>query len=177
MTTGRAASCTVGAILLFALAGCGGPRAAGPSAERDEQASSLTQPQSTARAFDENALPASGRVALGYTMAARSWTPVNYRAQQRQRLRLSTGSLRRALEGAPPTRGQIAAYHADDARLEATALAAISLLQTTTQARYRLTLDERSVAAGQTIQQRVTYLLELQRRGGRWLVAAFTIEP
>lgn len=167
----------IGVVLLLARAGCAGPRAAGPSAERDDQATGPTQRQSAAPAVDEIALPAAGRVALRYAVAARSWTPATYRAQHREQLRLSSGSLRRALEQAPPTGEQIAVYRADDARLEATALAATRLLQTRTQARYRLVLDERSVAAGQTAQERATYLLELQRRSGHWLVAAFTVEP
>jgi hypothetical protein len=100
-----------------------------------------------------------------------------YEAQYRRRLRLSTGSLRRALKRAPPTREQIAGYRTDQARLDAAALAVTSLLQTSSQARYRIVLDERSIAAGQAVEQRASYLVDLQRHGGRWLVAAFTVQP
>lgn len=90
---------------------------------------------------------------------------------------MSTGSLRAALEQAPPTREQIAGYRADDARMASTAVAAAGLLQTPTQARYRVVLDERSAAVGPTVEERIAYLIELQRRGGRWLVTAFTVTP
>ncbi|MDQ3677209.1 MAG: hypothetical protein M3401_10470 [Actinomycetota bacterium] len=173
MTT-RQAVVAVGTVLLLALTGCG-PRAAGPSADGDKHPGSTTQAPSTA--IDERGLPAAGRAALQYTLAARSWTASNHRAHYREQLALSTGSLRRALRRAPPTREQIAAYRADAARLEATALSATSLLDSPTQSRYRFVLDERSVAAGQTVQEHTTYLIELHRRGGHWLVTAFTVQP
>jgi len=175
MTT-RQGVAAVGAVLLLALTGCG-PRAAGPSADGDKHPRSTTQAAPTAGDVDERALPAAGRAALQYTLAARSWTASSYRAHYREQLALSTGSLRRALQQAPPTREQLAGYRADDASLEATALSATSLLDSPTQARYRLVLDERSVAAGQTVQEHATYLIELHHRGGHWLVSAFTVQP
>jgi len=92
-------------------------------------------------------------------------------------LLLSTGTLRSALNRAPPTRDQLARYRADKAHVEATAVSATSLLESATQARYGLMLDESSVAAGQTVRARATYVVELRRAGGRWLVTAFTIQP
>lgn len=176
MSTRRAARWMVGA-LLFTLAGCGGPRPAGPSAERDDPLALPKQPRPASPAVDATSLPAAGRVALRYTMAARSWTPANYRAQHRRQLDLSTGPLHRALQQAAPTRAQTAAYRADGARLEATLVAAAGLLQAPTQARYRFALDERSVAADETVRQRASYLVELRRHRGRWSVTAFTVEP
>jgi len=165
----------VGLVAGLALGGCG-PRSAGPSAERHDRATSTTQPKPAA-ASDQNALAAAGRVAVRYALAARSWTPASYRAQYRRQLRLSTGSLRAAVHRGAPTRDQLAAYDEDGAQVEATAVAASRLLQTTTQSRYVIVLDERSVAASQTGRGRFTYLVELQRRGDAWLVTAFSIRP
>lgn len=175
--TGQQAACgVVGAVLSVALAGCG-PRAAGPSAERDSQTRARTPAQASAPAYDATTLPPAGRIALAYTLAARSWTPSDYLAHYIFRMRLSTGALRRSLKQTPPTREQVAAYRADHARLASTALAVDSLLLARTQARYRIMVDERSIAAGQTVRARAAYSVELQRRGGRWYVAGFSVEP
>lgn len=164
-------------IVLLASAGCGGPRAAGPAAERPTQTSTPTRAEPDPPTLEAGALPAPGRVALRYAAAARSWTPETYRAQYRRQLLLSTGTLRSALKRAPPTRAQLAGYRADKAFVEATAISATSLLGSATQARYVLVLDERSVAAGQGVRARSVYLVELRRQGGRWLVTAFTTQP
>ena len=167
----------VGAVVLLALAGCGGPRSAGPSAERDDQATSTPRPQPTMTTVDQNALSAAGRVAVRYALAARSWTPASYRAQYRRQLRLSTGSLRSALLGTAPTRQLLAAHRDEGARVDATVVEAARLLQTPTQPRYAIVLDERSAAAGQNVRERFTYIVELKRRGGAWLVTAFSVSP
>ena len=177
MNTRRAA--LIGAVALLALAGCGS-RSAGPSAERADQPTSTTQTQPAAATvldLDRTALPAAGRVAVRYASAARSWTPTNYRTQYRRQLHLSSGSLRRALLDAAPTREQFAAYRADSTRLDATVVAATGLVESSTQARYELVLDERSAAAGQTVHQRAAYVIELQRSGGAWRVTAFSVQP
>jgi hypothetical protein len=110
-------------------------------------------------------------------MAARSWTPTSYRAQYRRQLGLSTGPLHSALEASAPTPDQLAAYQADSVRLDATVLAAIPRVVSRSQARYELVLDERSSAAGQSAHQRAVYLVDVQRRGAAWRVAAFSIQP
>lgn len=167
-----------GSIVLLASTGCGGPRAAGPAAERPTQTSTTARSEPDPPTLEPGALRARGRLALRYAEAARSWTPETYRAQYRRQLLLSTGTLRRALMRSPPTRAQLAGYRVDKkAFVETTAISATSLLESATQARYRLMLDESSVAAGQTIRTRATYLVELRREGGRWLVTAFTIQP
>ena len=172
--TAREAS--VVAVLTIALTSCGGPRSAGPSADADHQTTGPTQTL-PASALDETALPAAGRVALRYTLAARSWTASTYRAKYGRRLLLSAGPLRRALEQTRPTRKQIASYRAEDARLDANPLEATRLLGSPTQTRYRIALVERSRAAGEVVRQRATYLVELRRLRGRWFVARFTVEP
>lgn len=164
-------------LLALGLTGCGGPRPAGPSTQRDEPTSVVPQPRIARHAVDEAALPEPGSIALRYALAARSWTASSYRAQHRRQVRLAGGELRRALEDAAPTRRQIAGYRADHARLEARALAVSGGLRSSTQAEYRITLDERSTAAGRMARQRATYLTELHRRSGRWLVVTFTAEP
>jgi len=121
--------------------------------------------------------PIAARVATRFAAAARSWTPASYWSRYREQLRLSTGSFRSALRRAPPSREQIAAYRADRAHSEATVVAASRLVQTASQARYELVLDERSVAAGQTVAVRSTYGVELRQLGGRWRVAAFSVLP
>lgn len=174
MITGRAGRMVCAATLL-ALTGCG-PRAAGPSAERDQPAARTTQ-EPRAGADTGSSLPAAGRVAVRYVLAARSWTPDTYRVQHRWQVLLSTGSLRDELERVAPTRRQIAAYQEERAHVDASLIATTRLLQTPTGARYAIVLDERSVADGQTVRQRGRYLVELQRPKGAWRVAGFSVQP
>lgn len=162
------------AVLLLMLAGCGA-RAAGPSAGHGDLESGTQQRPSTT--VDPSAATPSGRVATRFALATRSWTPVNYRSRYREQLRLSTGSLHRALRRGAPTRPQLAAYRADRAHSEATVVAAKRLVKTSSLARYELVLDERIVAAGQTVEARSTYGVELQGRHGHWRVVAFSVLP
>lgn len=159
------------------LVGCGGPRAAGPSAELNGESSPISQAHPIARGVDGTKLPPAGRVALCYVRAARSWTPATYNSHHRDQVRLSTGAQRAALERAVPDNEQINAYRADGARMESTVTATQAVLQAPTQSRYRIVLDERSVAAGETVRARATYVVDLRRVAGRWLVVAFTVEP
>ncbi|HWC25134.1 MAG TPA: hypothetical protein VG474_01000 [Solirubrobacteraceae bacterium] len=163
-------------VLLLALAGCG-PRAAGPSSQRAEQPTTVSEAEPAVAGVDEGALPAAGRAALRYALAARTWTASSREAQHRRQLALSAGPLRRGLQQAAPTREQLARYRADDAEATATPIAVTSLLESATQARFTVLLDERSSAAEQTAEQRAGYLVELRRHNGRWLVSAFTIQP
>jgi hypothetical protein len=162
--------------MVLALAGCG-PRSAGPSAERDARTSSTAHPPPTTITVDQHALSAAGRVAVRYALAARSWTPASYRAQHRRQLRLSTGSLRSALQRTAPTREQLAAYRDEVAHVDATLVKVARLLRTPTQSRYAIVLDERSAAAGQNVRERFAYVVELKRRDGAWLVTAFSVQP
>lgn len=175
MIAGRSSS-VAGALLVLALSGCG-PRAAGPSTERAEQMSAVPRTRDPARIVDKAALPDPARVALRYSLAARSWTPSRYQAKHRRQVQLSSGDLRRALEGIAPTRAQIAGYRADRARLDARVLAVTGERRSSTQATYVIALDESSTAGGRTERQRATYLVELRRDSGRWLVATFTAQP
>lgn len=175
MIAGRSSS-VAGALLVLALSGCGGRRAAGPSTERAEQMSVVPRTRDSARIVDEAALPDPGRVALRYALAARSWTPSSYQAKHRRQVQLSSGDLRRSLEDIAPTRAQIAGYRADRARLDARVLAVTGEHRSSTQATYTITLDERSIAVGRTERQRATYLVELRHDSGRWLVATFTAQ-
>jgi hypothetical protein len=175
----RRTALMIGAAALLALPGCG-PRSAGPSSQRgDDWASrSLAQPAAaTVLDIDLGALPLPGRIAVRYARAARSWTADSYRAQYRRQMRLSTGSLRSALQDAAPTREQLAAYRESNARMDATVVAATRLVESPTQASYELVLDERSAAAGETVQQRTAYIVELQQRSGAWRVTAFSVQP
>lgn len=179
MTTGgwiASLVCVLALIALIALAGCG-PRAAGPSAQRAEQTTTASQPRPSVPDVDEAALTAAGRAALDYALTARTWTPSSYASQYRRQLALSAGQLRRALQQAAPTRAQLTEHRGDDAKASATAIAVTSLLEATTQARFMVLLAERSSAAGQTVEQRARYLVELRRHDGRWRVVAFTIQP
>jgi hypothetical protein len=175
VTSGRV-SIAVGAVLLVALPGCG-PRPTGPLAGRPDRASITTSPRRTSSTVDRGALSAAGRVATRYALAARSWTPASYGTHYREQLRLSAGSFRAALLRAAPTREQLAAYRADGARVNAKLVAATELQRTPTLARYQLVLDERSVAAGQSVTGRSTYIVELQRGGGGWRAVAFSVQP
>jgi len=169
----------IGAVALLALGGCG-PRSAGPSSQRDDGPASPTRAQPAAATvldIDPAALPLPGRIAVRYARAARSWTPNSYRAQYRRQLRLSTGSLRSALQDAAPTRKQLAAYRATHARMDATVAVVTRLVEAPTQASYELVLDERSAAAGQIVRQRTAYVVELQQRSGAWRVTAFSVQP
>lgn len=175
----RRACLAISAVALFALAACG-PRSAGPSAEREDQPTSETRTQpiaTTGLGVDRSALSDAGRVAVRYASAARSWSPDRYRAQYGEQLRLATGSLRSALRDAAPTPEQLASYRADGAGIDARVVAATRVVESPTQARYRLVLDERSAAAGQTVHERTAYLVELQQGGGAWRVTAFGVKP
>jgi hypothetical protein len=163
-------------VLVLTLTGCG-PRAAGPSAEHDGSTKDAALPAPPSTGADRSAMTPAVRVATRFALAARSWAPASYWARYREQLRLSTGSLRRALRRAAPTDEQIAAYRADRAHSEATVVATSGLVQTASQARCELVLDERSVAAGQTVAARSTYGVELRQLGGRWRVAAFSVRP
>jgi len=174
--TTRGVVLKIGTVMVLALAGCG-PRSAGPSAERDARTSSTAHPPPTTITVDQHALSAAGRVAVRYALAARSWTPASHRAQHRRQLRLSTGSLRSALQRTAPTREQLAAYRDEGAHVDATLVEATRLLQTRTQSRYAIALDERSTAAGQNVRERFAYIVELKRRDGAWLVTAFSVQP
>ena len=166
----------VACALMIAFTGCA-PRAADPSAQRGEQSPITDEPAPTVATLDEGSLTAAGRVALRYALAARTWTATTYEAQYRRQLALSGGPLRRELKRAPPTHRQLAGYRTDDATAAATAIAITPLLDTATQARYEVVLEERSSASGQTVGQRARYLVELRRDPGGWLVTAFTIQP
>ncbi len=61
--------------------------------------------------------------------------------------------------------------------MDATVVAVTRLVESPTQARYELVLDERSAAAGQIVHQRTAYVVELQQRGGAWRVTAFSVQP
>jgi hypothetical protein len=174
----RRAALMIGAVALLALAGCG-PRSAGPSSQRDDEPTSATLAQpavAPALDIDPAALALPGRVAMRYAIAARSWTADSYRAQYRRQLRLSTGSLRSALHDAAPLREQLAAYREANARMDATVVAVTRLVESSTQARYELVLDERSAAVGQIVRQRTAYFVELQPRSGAWRVTAFSVQ-
>ena len=168
----------IGAAALLALPGCG-PRSAGPSSQRDDEpaGSSLAQPTAaTVLDIDPAALTLPGRIAVRYARAARSWTPDSYRVQYRRQLRLSTGPLRSAHDAAP--RGeQLAEYREANARMDATVVAVTRLVESPTQASYKLVLDERSAAVGQIVHQRTAYVLGLQQRSGAWRVTAFSVQP
>lgn len=175
----RRAALMIGAVALLALAGCG-PRSAGPSSQRDDEATRPTRAQpdaATVLDIDPVALTLPGRFAVRYARAARSWTADSYRAQYRRQLRLSTRSLRSALQDAAPTREQLAAYREANARMDATVVAVTRLVESPTQASYELVLDERSAAAGQIVHQRTAYVVELQQRSGAWRVTAFSVQP
>ena len=169
----------IGAVALLALAGCGS-RSAGPSSQWDDEPTgpSLAQPAAEPVIdIGPAALTLPGRVAMRYAIAARSWTPNSYAAQYRRQLRLSTRSLRGALQDAAPTRQQLEAYRAANARMDATVVAVTRLVESRTQASYELVLDERSAAAGQVVHQRTAYIVELQQRGGAWRVTTFSVQP
>ena len=169
----------VGAVALLALPGCG-PRSAGPSSQRDDEPAGPSRAQPAAATvldIDPAARTLPGRIAVRYATVARSWTPDSYRAQYRRQLRLSTGSLRRALHDAAPTREQLAAHRVANARMDATVIAATRLVESPTQASYELVLAERSAAAGQIVHQRTAYTVELQQRSGVWRVTAFSVQP
>ena len=165
-----------GAVALLALAGCG-PRSAGPFADRDGRTTSTIQPQPTTTTIDQTALTAAGGVAARYALAARSWTPASYRAQYRRQLRLSTGQLRSALRRGAASPEQLAAYRDEGAHVDVKGVEVDRLLETRMQARFVVVLDERTVAAGQDVRERFTYIVELQRRDGAWLVTAFSVQP
>lgn len=160
-----AATCMTACVV----ASCGG--------DGDDQAPPTPPPRTVATTPPAPPLSAPGRVARQYAIASRTWTPSTYRAQYRKQLRLTTGPLREAVLLSRPRTEQIAAYRADRASASADVTDVQRVSETTRRARYRVTLNETTVAGGQTVRQHSTYVAELEHRDGRWLVSTFTVEP
>ena len=151
--------------------GCG-PRSAGPSSERANPQTTKTE---TAASTGKLSAPAA--LAVQYALAARSWTPQTYRSQYETQLRLAVGRLRSELERVAPTAAQIAGLRRDRARATATVANVRTLLESDLGAEYSIVLEERNVAAGQSVSGQTTNLVALARRGGQWRVVGFTIQP
>lgn len=169
-------------LLCIALAGCG--RSAGgdidestfstPTAPASAPTTATTPSTSPGPA---DPLAAAGKAATRYALAARSWTPDTYHAQYRTQVQMAVGRLRSALLRSAPTAGQIRQYRDDDASLTAQVLSLKPTLQSSTHTSFVVRLFERSVAAGQNVSSEANYAIELVRRGARWRVQAFSVQP
>ena len=95
----------------------------------------------------------------------------DYAATVRSRRAIATGRLGRALRA--PRSSEISALRADDVHR----LGAVSRMRiagaTNAHARWLITVDELKVQKGQRTRQLVTYSVDLEHVGSRWLVSGF----
>lgn len=117
-------------------------------------------------------------LARRYALAARNWTPASYRASWQTQTRLAAGRYRRELSASRPTRRELAALRADRAWASAKVLGAERNPEVRPpNARVLVTLDETTVAAGQTVHGGTVNEVRLRSHGGRWRVVGWTVIP
>jgi hypothetical protein len=117
-------------------------------------------------------------VAARYALAARNWTATTYTASWREQTRLAGGHYRRELEAKRPRPVELHALRVDRARSNATLVRAQrDARMPEPEARVLVTLNETTIAAGQTIRGPTVNQVDLRRRAGRWRVVGFTVLP
>lgn len=117
-------------------------------------------------------------VAAAYALAARAWTPASYRASWERQIALAGGRYGRELQAQRPGPAEIGALRADHARSEARLVDVRRDPDVPPPAaRVLVTLEEKTVAAGQTIAGPTVNEVGLRRAAGRWRVVAFTVVP
>jgi hypothetical protein len=117
-------------------------------------------------------------LAARYALAARNWTAATYTASWREQTALAGGRYRRELEAKRPRPLELRALREDHARSKAALVRAQRDPRVREpDARVVTTLDETTIAAGQTIRGPTVNQVELRRRAGRWRVVGFTVLP
>jgi hypothetical protein len=126
-------------------------------------------------------IPASDpllELAARYALAARNWTPASYSESWERQIALAGGWYRRELEARRPGPGELRALREDRAGSKAELVQAQQEPRIgEPEARVLVTLNETTLAGGQTIGGLTVNQLELRRRSGRWQVVGFTVLP
>jgi hypothetical protein len=113
-----------------------------------------------------------------YALAARNWTPATYAESWQQQIELAGGRHRRELEIRRPGPVELRALREDRARSKATlARARRDRRAEEPEARVLVTLNETTVAGGQTVRGLTVNQVELRRLARRWRVVGFTVLP
>ena len=118
------------------------------------------------------------RRAVAYALAARNWTPGTYLDSWRRQLALAGGRYRRSLAARRPTPSELEALREDRARSQATVVVAEPDRRVRRPAaRLLVTLNEATVAAGQTIGGVTVNEVRLRPQEDRWVVVGWTVLP
>ena len=117
-------------------------------------------------------------LAARYALAARNWTPATYSESWERQIALAGGRYRRELEAKRPDTAELRALREDRARSKAELVQAQREPRIgEPEARVLVTLNETTLAGGQTIGGLTVNQVELRRRSGRWRVVGFTVLP
>jgi hypothetical protein len=117
-------------------------------------------------------------LAARYALAARKWTPGTYSESWERQIALAGGRYRRELEARRPGPGELRARREDRAGSNATLVRAQRDPRIEgPEGRVLVTLNETTVAGGQTIRGLTVNRVELSRRASRWRVVGFTVLP
>jgi hypothetical protein len=117
-------------------------------------------------------------LAARYALAARNWTPATYAESWHQQLEVAGGRYRRQLEASNPGPVELGTLREDRARSRATLVRARRDPRVREpDARVLVTLNETTIAAGQTIRGPTVNQVELRQHAGRWKVVGFTVLP
>lgn len=170
----------IGAAITAGLAGGGAP-APGPAPDPGPTPPESRPPDSgpaAEEARQRTPRDPAEEVAADYALAARTWTPASYRNSWERQIALAGGRHRRQLAASRPGAAQVGALESDRASSEARLVEARRDPRVADpEAQVLVTLDERTVAAGQTIAGETVNRVNLRRVGGRWRVVGFTVLP
>ena len=163
----------VGAAIMAALAGRdrATPERAADPRDRGQEQAATGKPE---KAPSDPLLALAAR----YALAARNWRPATYAESWQQQVRLAGGRYRRELEATHPGPVDLRTLREDRAYSKATLVRARRHPRVREpDARVLVTLNETTIAAGQTIRGPTVNRVELRRRAGRWSVVGFTVLP
>jgi hypothetical protein len=168
-------------IALLALAAAIPAGLAGRDRATPQQATAPTSPGKEHAATDKrDTAPRDPLIGLAasYALAARNWTPATYAESWQRQLGLAGGRHRRELEIRRPGPVELRALREDRARSKATLARARRDRRAKEQkALVLVTLNETTVAGGQTVRGLTVNQVELRRLARRWRVVGFTVLP
>jgi hypothetical protein len=122
------------------------------------------------------ATPAAVAVATRFAVTARTWTASTRLNVWRSTLALTAGPYRRELLAARPTSAQLIALRDDNASSTATVVAIAPAIRAH-HAIVDVSLRERTIAAGTSLDGITRNRVELRLRNGDWRVVGFTAIP
>ena len=116
--------------------------------------------------------------ATRYALTARNWSSATYRISWRRQVALAGGSYRRELARSRPRPAELRQL-ADERSSSSAQIAAAQRDPTVTPpaGRVIITLQETTIAKGQTIRGQTVNEVRLRQTGGRWRVVGWTVIP